>query len=311
MKNKILLSVVMILIVVLIVILNYAKQNDFMIPIEPEQEENIITVRLLNETDGSITEKNLEDYIVGVVSAEMPASFEVEALKAQAVAARTYAMNKIESRTGLDYDLIIGTKDQAYKDNRTLLSTWGLSFFSNYLKIRNAVKETQGQIITYEGKVINAFYFSMSNGYTEESELVFKQDLPYLQSVDSKWDNETINNYEYTKTLSKNEFCNALEIPCEWITIEEENRSNSNRILEMNINGKKMKGTEIRTKLGLRSTDFTMNIKETEIEITTKGFGHGVGMSQYGANGMAKEGYTYEQILNHYYQNTKIEKINV
>lgn len=309
MKNKILLSVVMILMVVLIIVLSYAEKNDFTIPIEPEPGEKPLIVRLLNESDGSIIEKNLEDYIVGVVSAEMPASFENEALKAQAIAARTYAINKMESRKELNYDLIIGTKDQAYKDNKTLLSTWGLNFFKNYLKIREAVKETQGKIITYDGQVINAFYFSMSNGHTEESELVFKQDLPYLQSVDSKWDNESLQNYEFTKTIAKNDFCKSLEISCDTINIKSEIRSEANRILEIIINGKKMKGTEVRTKLGLRSTDFSLEIQEEVINITTKGFGHGVGMSQYGANGMAKEGYSYEQILKHYYQNTEIRKI--
>ncbi len=311
MRNKILLSVVIMLMVVLLVVLSYAEKNDYTIPIPPIEGEKQIIVRLLNESDGSITEKSLEDYIVGVVSAEMPASFEKEALKAQAVAARTYAMYKIESRRDLNYDLIIGTKDQSYKDNKTLLGQWGLSFFTHYLKIRNAVIETQNEIVTYNDKTINAFYFSMSNGYTEESELVFKQDLPYLKSVDSKWDNASITNYEYKKTISKNEFCNNLSISCEKITIDEENRSASGRVNSITINGKNMKGTEVRTKLGLRSTDFTFLISDEEIIITTKGFGHGVGMSQYGANGMAKEGYTYEQILKHYYQNTEIKKIHV
>lgn len=311
MKNKILLSVVMVLMIVLIMILSYAEKNDYMIPIEPEKGEEKVQVRLLNETDNTVSEMNLEDYIVGVVAAEMPASFEKEALKAQAVAARTYAMNKKNARSALNYDLIIGTKDQAYKDNRTLLTSWGLHFFTNYLKIRDAVKETQGLIMTYEGEIINAFYFSMSNGYTEESELVFKQDLPYLQSVDSKWDNETLNNYEYTKTIARSDFCEALEISCDTITIENLNRSPANRVLEITINDRTWKGTEVRSKLGLRSTDFTLNIKEDEIDITTKGYGHGVGMSQYGANGMAKDGYTYEEILNHYYKNIEIKKINV
>ncbi len=311
MKNKILLSVVMVLMIILIMILSYAEKNDYTIPIEPEKGEEPIKIRLLNEADNTVTEINLEDYIVGVVASEMPASFEKEALKAQAVAARTYAMNKKESRSSLNYDLIIGTKDQAYQDNRALLSKWGINFFSNYLKIREAVKDTQSLVLTYEDKIINAFYFSMSNGYTEESELVFKQDLPYLQSVDSKWDNETLNNYEYTKTFTKNDFCQSLEISCDSITIEKENRSNANRVLEISINGKTLKGTEVRSKLGLRSTDFSINIRENEIDITTKGYGHGVGMSQYGANGMAKDGFSYIEILKHYYKNIEIKKINV
>jgi len=309
MKNKILLTVVIILSFLLLAVIIYAKKNNYMIPIPPEENTKPITIRLLNEQDNTITEINLEDYIVGVVAGEMPATFEVEALKAQAVAARTFAMYKKETRN-LDYDLIMGTKDQVYKDNKTLLGQWGLSFFNNYLKIRDAVKETQNQIITYDNKIINAFYFSMSNGYTENCELVFKQKLPYLSSVPSLWDNETISNYEFTKTIQREDFCKSLDIPCETINITEE-RSSTNRINTITINGKTFKGTEIRTKLNLRSTDFTIIEKNDKMEITTKGFGHGVGMSQYGANGMAKDGYNYEEILKHYYQNTQIQKINV
>ena len=181
-----------------------------------------------------------------------------------------------------------------------------LNFFKYYLKIREAVIDTQGKVLTYDGQVINAFYFSMSNGYTENSELVFKQDLPYLNSVPSSWDNESIENYRYTTTISREDFCSSLEISCDTITITNIERSNSNRILNITINDKTFSGTEVRTKLGLRSTDFDMEISSNEIKITTRGYGHGVGMSQYGANGMAKEGYSYEEILKHYYQNTEI-----
>ncbi len=309
MKNKILLIVVLFLTGVLFIVLKYAKENDYGIPIPPEEGKPQIVVRLLNETDGSIEEKKLEDYIVGVVSAEMPASFETEALKAQAIAARTYALYKKETRKDLNYDLIIGTKDQAYQNNQTLLKKWGLNFFKNYLKIRDAVKETQNEVITYNGEIINAFYFSMSNGYTENVQSVFGGTLPYLESVESKWDNETINNYEYKKTISKEEFCQSLEIPCEEIIIENIKRNATNHVDEITINGITWKGTKLRTLLGLRSTDITINILENEIELITKGYGHGVGMSQYGANGMAKDGYTYEQILKYYYKNVEITKI--
>ncbi len=303
MKNKILLAVVGILTVILLIVTFSVKEMIKPIPIEEGKEP--IVIRLLNESDGSITNINLEDYIIGVVAAEMPASFESEALKAQAIAARTYAMYKKETRN-LEYDLIMGTKDQAYKNNQTLLAQWGLNFFKYYLKIREAVIDTQGKVLTYDGQVINAFYFSMSNGYTENSELVFKQDLPYLNSVPSSWDNESIENYRYTTTISREDFCSSLEVSCDTITIINIERSNSNRILNITINDKTFSGTEVRTKLGLRSTDFDMEISSNEIKITTRGYGHGVGMSQYGANGMAKEGYSYEEILKHYYQNTEI-----
>lgn len=306
MKNKILLAVVCILTAILFIVIFSVKEVTSPIPVL--EGETPIIIRLLNESDNSITEINLEDYIIGVVAAEMPASFEMEALKAQAIAARTFAMYKKNTRN-LNYDLIIGTKDQAYKDNKTLLAQWNVNFFSNYLKIREAVETTKNQVLTYNNEIINAFYFSMSNGYTENCELVFSQDLPYLNSVSSEWDNESLNNYSFTKTISKQEFCSSLEIPCETIEIKDVTRSNSNRVLSITINEKTFKGTEVRTKLGLRSTDFTIEIIDDTVNITTKGYGHGVGMSQYGANGMAKAGYTYEQILKHYYQNTEITKL--
>lgn len=306
MKNKILLAVVVILTATLIFVSLTVKEITGPLPI-PEGE-TAIKVRLLDESTNTITEKNLEDYIIGVVAAEMPASFETEALKAQAIAARTFAMYKKETRN-LDYDLIIGTKDQAYQDNQALLKKWGLNFFPNYLKIREAVNDTRGQVLTYEGNIINAFYFSMSNGYTENSELVFQQDLPYLNSVSSEWDNASLTNYEFTKTLTKEEFCNALAISCDKIEIKDIIRSDANRILNITINDQVFVGTVVRSKLGLRSTDFDIIVNDTTVSITTRGYGHGVGMSQYGANGMAKEGYSYEEILKHYYQNTEITKL--
>lgn len=311
MRNKILLSIVIILSLILILVVCYSKKTNYYFPMPSavKQEESPITIRLLNEATNEITTVNLEDYIIGVVAAEMPSSFEIEALKAQAVAARTYAMYK-KTHRNLDYDCIIGTKDQAYKNNEQLLKQWNFLFFKNYLKIRDAVLATRNEILTYNNEVINAFYFSMSNGQTENSELVFKENLPYLNSVESKWDNETLKNYEVTKTIPRYEFCDKLKITCDAITIENENRSPSNRVLNIEINQKSYTGTQIRQLLTLRSTDFSINYDDENIYITTKGFGHGVGMSQYGANGMAKEGKKYQEILNHYYQNTQISQIS-
>lgn len=309
MKNKILLAVVLILTIILFIVTKNVKQIYFE-PVPVNDKTKKITVNLLNESDGSIKNVNIEDYIIGVVAAEMPASFEPEALKAQAVAARTYAMYKKETRN-LDYDLIIGTKDQAYQTNEELLKKWGISFFKNYLKVRDAVLATEGEVLTYNGQTINAFYFSMSNGYTENVESVFKSDLPYLKSVPSTWDNESIKNYEFTKTISKEDFCKSLEIPCDNIKIENIQKTSSNRVASLTINDKTFLGTKVRSLLGLRSTDFTIECLDNDIKITTKGYGHGVGMSQYGANGMAKENHNYKEILNYFYQNTEISKINV
>lgn len=309
MRNKILLGVVAVLTVILIVVVINVKETYFE-PLPVSDGESPITIRLLDTSNNTISEINLEDYVVGVVAAEMPASFDMEALKAQAVAARTYAMYKKETRN-LDYDLVIGVSDQAYQNNKQLLDKWGLSFFNYFLKVRDAVLTTKNEILTYEGEVINAFYFAMSNGYTENSELVFQEDLPYLNSVPSTWEDESLNNYEVTSSISKEEFCTSLGITCEQIEIKDIERSNANRVLNITINNQVFEGTTVRQKLGLRSTDFEIEIVDNNVQITTKGYGHGVGMSQYGANGMAKDGYTYEEILKYYYQNTEIKKINV
>lgn len=307
MKNKILLGIVIFLSLVLIFLSLEVKKTYFE-PLPLEKGEEPITIRLLDKSSNTIESIHLEDYIIGVVASEMPATFEIEALKAQAVAARSYALYKKESRKDLDYDLVIGVSDQAYSNNEKLLMRWGLAFFTNYLKIRDAVLATKGEILTYEGKVINAFYFSMSNGYTEDSSLVFSEQLPYLERVESRWDNSSLENFEVNKTISKKEFCSLLEVTCEEIDIQEIKRSDSNRVLTIKINGKEMKGTEVRTALNLRSTDFDITVNENDVIITTRGFGHGVGMSQYGANGMAKEGKNYQEILTHYYKNTEITK---
>ena len=311
MRNKILLAIVGLLVVVLIVVIYHEKKTNYYFPMPSavKNDDEKISIRLLDESNNTITNVNLEDYIIGVVSAEMPSSFEVEALKAQAVAARTFAMYKKNTRN-LDYDLIIGVKDQAYKTNEQLLKQWNVLFFNNYLKIRDAVLSTKNEVLTYNNEIINAFYFSMSNGKTENSELVFSEALPYLQSVSSAWDNESLNNYQYEKVINKEEFCQSLDISCDEVTISDEVRSDSNRVLEIKINNQVFKGTEIRSKLGLRSTDFQIVLDGTNYKITTKGYGHGVGMSQYGANGMAKEGYSYQEILSHYYQNTQISSIS-
>ena len=152
---------------------------------------------------------------------------------------------------------------------------------------------------------MKAYYFSTSNGYTASSISVFNEQRDYLNSVESPFDQDNSNTIE----ISKKDFCNKLDILCNQISITNIIKDNSNRVSKITINNKEFKGTQVRKLLSLRSTDFTFNIKETTIEIITKGYGHGVGMSQYGANNMAKIGYTYEEILKYYYQDIKIDSI--
>lgn len=313
MKNKILCGIIVVLSVVLIGVVSFRKETNFSLE-EKIQEEQIIeplkleeTIKVYDPDSQEIKEMKLEDYIIGVVAAEMPASFELEALKAQAVASRSFAMYKKEHQKE-DYDVVKGVSDQAFNTEEEMKKKWQDNFSENYNKVVMAVTETKSEILTFQDQVIEAFYFAMSNGYTEKSELVFQQELPYITSVESSWDNEALNNYEVTKTFTKDEFCNLLNISCEQIIITEINRTDSGRVYNLKINDIPFKGTQLRQLLTLRSTDFDIDVEE-DIKITTRGSGHGVGMSQYGANGMAKEGASYQEILKYFYQNVEISKI--
>lgn len=269
---------------------------------------NEVKVTIYDQVNDVKKVLNLEDYIVGVVAAEMPASFEYEALKAQAIAARTYAMYKIDNSGG-DYDLVTDVSNQAYIDDGAMKNKWNSEYEFYKAKIERAVSETKNIIMTNHQKAICAYYFAISNGYTEDSTFVFGESHDYIKSTESLWD-INVNNYEVTTTLSKNEFCEKLNINCDEITINNIDYTSSHRVNSITINGTKFTGVEVRKKLDLRSTDFEIIIG-SDITIITKGYGHGVGMSQYGANEMAKMGKTYEEILNYYYKNIKLEQIHV
>lgn len=266
---------------------------------------NIIRVK---DEQGNITEIPFEEYIKGVVAGEMPATFEEEALKAQAVASRSYAMYQMEGSKDKDYDVLDTTTNQVYLTDEELKNNWKEEYPEKINKIKKTVAETKGEYLTYDGKVINAMFFSTSNGQTENSEDVFVSALPYLRSVASSWDEESPV-YTDTATFSLQDFYNKLSLPySETLTVEITSQTNTGRIKTLKINGTEFNGRDFASKLSLRSNCFTISQNEQNITITTKGFGHGVGMSQYGANGMAKEGYDYKKILEHYYSNTKIEK---
>lgn len=301
MKNKILVLITLIL--VPIAVISFRKnETNFNLPKKDE-----VLVKLKNVDNNEVTNILLEEYVIGVVAAEMPASFNEEALKAQAIAARTYAYYKIIHNNG-DYDLVTDISDQGYITKEEMQEKWKADYNYYYEKIKNAVKETENEIITYNDEVILSYYFAMSNGYTEDSSLVFEEE-PYLESVESSWDNDTLNNYQVDTTFNKEDFCNLLNIKCQNITIGKITRSKTNRVNTIVINNQEFDGTEFRHLLGLRSTDFNITIENNVINITTFGYGHGVGMSQYGANGMAKEGYKYQEIINYYYKDTEISKI--
>lgn len=258
----------------------------------------------LRRSNGEITEMNLEEYLVGVVAAEMPASFNIEALKAQSVVARTYTLKLLESNREITDDV----KTQVYKSNNELQNMWGSNYNNYYQKVKNAVEQTKGLVIKYNGSLIDAVYHSTSNGYTEDAINVWGNNIPYLKTVTSPWDTSSTS-YLRNTNIGFDVISNALKINFDSSsTIDVISRDDSNRILKVRFNDKEYSGVEIRNLLGLRSTDFDAVILENGVNFTTRGYGHGVGMSQYGANGMAKSGYSFEQILNHYYLGIKIVK---
>ena len=271
--------------------------------IEEEKEPIMVAVNYQNDTK----KLDLEEYVFGVVSCEMPASFEMEALKAMAVASRTFALYKLQSNE--NYVLSSTTSDQCYSSIDKLKSRWKDKYDTNYEKIKKAVAETKGKYISYNDKAIYAAYFSISNGYTENSEDVFVKKLPYLKSVNSSWDK----NYSYKesdKEYTVSEFLNRLGINDDKIENIKIEKCSHGRVDTIYVNNHKYKGTKFRTLLSLKSTDFEIKNINGKVIIHTKGYGHGVGMSQYGANELAKQGKNYRDIINYYYQNVNIIEKN-
>ena len=297
MNKKLLITII--LLTIIYIISFFQRETNFIMPKNNFKDINLSYVDI-NYNDKHL-KVSIDDYIIGVVAAEMPASFEEEALKAQSVASRTYLINTLSTTNLVDTT----TNNQVYIDKSAMQEKWGNDYNKYYNKISNCVKETKDKIITYQNKPIKAFYYSMSNGYTESSLNVFNKQLDYLNIIESKWDKD---NQEII-TISKNDFCTKLNIDCSNIRITNIKKDKSNRIESITINNKIYTGIEIRKLLNLRSTDFEIDITDSLISVTTKGYGHGVGMSQYGANNMAKEGYTYEEILKYYYQNIEISNI--
>ena len=204
--------------------------------------------------------------------------------------------------------MLANISDQSYISIPEMKEKWNNDFDKYYSKVKAAVLDTKGEVMYYNDEIIKAYYFSMSNGYTEESDLVFGEEKDYLHSVKSPYE-ENAKNFTVVTKYKRQDICSKLDIDCTNFIINRIERSQSNRVNYITINNIRFKGTEFRKKLALRSTDFLISEQGNEIIITTKGYGHGVGMSQYGANGMAKEGYTYDEILKHYYKNVKISSI--
>ena len=273
-----------------------------------EEKESITMIRVLRDNN-EIETMNIEEYLIGVLAAEVPVSFEKEALKAQAVASRTYALKQIQNNSEKEYDVTDNVLTQVYYSDDILRNRWQDSYDSNILKIRNAISSTKGEYLSYDGDIIYAFFFSTSNGMTEDNKNVFGADLDYLKPVDSSFDESETDIISIT-TYSKEDFYSKLNLEYNnEIIISDINKSTSGRTLFLSVNGNPFKGREFQKLLGLRSNDFTIEVNGEEIDITTKGYGHGVGMSQYGANALAKQNKNYMDILKYYYTGVELKKL--
>ncbi len=306
MKKILLLTFIIILIPFTIVNFFKVDQKE---EIKLNYESNTI-IRVKRMASGKIVGVPFEQYIVGVLAGEMPIYFNLEALKAQAVAARSYALKRMEYNKDNDFDVVDSILNQVYLDDGYLKDAWGNDYVGNINKLREAVNATSMEYLDYNGDVIDALFFSTSNGYTETSSLVFNIDLPYLQSVSSSWDEKTSSAFKSTTSMSLRDFYNKLNIDySDYFDVKILEKSSTNRIIKLSINGKEFLGRDLYNILGLKSTDFSLKKDGDKVIINTIGYGHGVGMSQYGAEGMAEEGYSYIDILKHYYVGTNIKKI--
>lgn len=276
--------------------------------------------KVLDITTGKVEEISVYDYIVGAVCAEMPATFEPEALKAQAVAAHTYAQRQKEKAlTSPDKELNgayfsnDSSKYQAYFTENQAKQYYGDNYDQYIKKIRDAVSDVEDEILVYKDEPIIAAFHSMSSGKTESAENVWGSKVDYLIPVESDYDTEApkyMEEYEYTADEVKERLENAFDEiklgdkPDKWFS--DVSKSKSNTVLEIKAGNLTVTGQEIRAALSLRSASFDIEYDDG-FKITTRGYGHCVGMSQYGANAMAKDGKTYEEILEHYYPNTNLE----
>ena len=283
------------------------------VPVHYADSDLIFTVK--GETD--TTTVTMADYLPGVLAGEMPALFEMEALKAQAVAARTYILYRMATPTDKHPEAVICDDPsccKAFLSADTLEEKWGKDFDKYYEKMCTAVRETDGEYLRYAGSPIQAVFHSSSPGQTQASADIWN-DCPYLLSVDSPETAADVPDFTTDIYLTPEDFRKALlaeypdipftDTPADWL--EETVLNDSGRVETTTVCGTAIPGTSMRTVFSLRSNAYTLEYTEAgTFHFTVTGYGHGVGMSQYGANVYAKNGYTYDQILAHYYSGTEL-----
>lgn len=288
--------------------------------VEDYQYNKYGTITLLHKKEGTVEEVNIDEYLYHVVSAEMPATFEMEALRAQAIVARTYTIFKILNKKHDNADICDdSTCCQAWVSKETRLARWNENEReANWQKICQAVNSTKGKIVTYENKPINAFFHSNSGGVTEVPVNVWGgTGYPYLQSVETAGE-DGYTQYASEVTLTQNELLDKMKAKYSDIAINFSNPeeikileyTDSSRVKTLKIGNHNLSGVEARTIFGLRSTNFEISQEGGNIKFTVKGYGHGVGMSQTGADAMAKQGSTAEEIISHFYTGIEIRDTN-
>ena len=278
-------------------------------------EENNLKIKLYRHETDNVEEIDLEKYLEGVLVSEMPAKFDIEALKAQAVASRTYAVSKILSENKIHNvaDVCDTVHSQAYIDEEDYENKFGSKVDEYISKIRKALNETRGEVLFYNGNIVkNALYFAVSSGVTEEASEVFSFYEPYLKSVDSKFDQDAPNaSKEYV--FKEKEFLNKINDNYEnanvknFDDIEIVDYTTSGSIEKIRLGNEVIRGLDFRYLFGLNSSNIIMEKKGEDIVINVKGYGHGVGLSQWGAGKMAELGYSYDEILKHYYTGVEIK----
>ena len=270
---------------------------------EPMDAVRVLQVLMPN---GAVEQMALEDYITCVLLAEMPSDFEPEALKAQAVAARTYTLKRQQAGNKHDTAAVCTKASccQAYCPEEDFLVSGESE--EALKKMKEAVQATAGQVLTYDGALIEATYFSCSGGRTEAAVAVWGSDIAYLQAVDSPGE-ENATHYVDTVSFTLQEFADKLGVKLSGNWLGKITYTDGGSVDTIMLGGQVFSGTQMRQKLGLRSTAFAISPVGNTVTITTKGFGHRVGMSQYGAEAMAVQGKSYKEILAHYYPGTTLQ----
>ncbi|WP_312812844.1 stage II sporulation protein D [Sedimentibacter sp.] len=297
---------------------NISKKNEELLKKSSIEEPELIKV--YNTKTKEIMVIDFEEYIKGVVASEMPAEFNSEALKAQAVSARTYLLYRLKKYPNghpdhLGAPVCTDIHCQAWHSKDDLIALHDEGWYEQYWgKIESAVTSTKGQILTYDNKIIEPLFHSTSGGRTENSEDVFSSPVPYLRSVESPYEGEAPRMHGSIK-LNVDDFISKIKSVYGDLNISRNNLgekiilgevSEGGKIKTIYIDDREVSGREIRSLFNLNSTNFNFIQSDNEIEIVTTGYGHGVGMSQWGAEGMADEGYNYTEILKHYYTGIEI-----